>query len=219
MRVLVVEDHEDLVAVLERGLRRDGMAVDVALDGAEAWAKLNVSAYDAVVLDRDLPILHGDELCRQMRGAGMTTRVLMLTAAGGPRQVADGLSVGADDYMSKPFAFVELIARLRALDRRAPTVRAPILELSGIRLDTATRAVSRNGRDLVLARKELGVLEVLLAAGDRIVSAEELLESVWDEHADPFTTAVRTVIRKLRRKLGEPDPIETVIGVGYRIRR
>jgi DNA-binding response OmpR family regulator len=219
MRVLVIEDHEDLAGVLARGLRRDGMAVDVALDGGEGWFKLGVSDYDVVVLDRDLPVLHGDERCRWLRAQGAATRVLMLTAAGGPRRAAEGLGLGADDYLAKPFDFVELIARVRALARRPAAVRPPVLEASGIRLDPATRSASRSGRPLELARKEFGVLEVLLAAGGRVVSAEELLEKVWDENADLFTTAVRTTVKKLRRKLGEPDPIQTLIGSGYRIVR
>jgi DNA-binding response OmpR family regulator len=219
MRVLVIEDHEDLAGVLARGLRRDGMAVDVAADGGEGWFKLGASDYDVVVLDRDLPVLHGDELCRRLRAQGAGTRVLMLTAAGGPRRAAEGLGLGADDYLAKPFDFVELIARIRALARRPAPVRPPVLEAAGICLDPATLSVSRFGRRLELARKEFGVLEVLLAAGGRVVSAEELLEKVWDENADLFTTAVRTAVKKLRRKLGEPDPIQTLIGSGYRILR
>jgi DNA-binding response OmpR family regulator len=218
MRVLVIEDHEDLAGVLARGLRREGMAVDVALDGGEGWFKLGVSEYDVVILDRDLPVLHGDELCRRLRAAGAGTRVLMLTAAGGPGRTAEGLGLGADDYLAKPFDFVELIARVRALARR-PAARPPVLEAAGIRLDLATRSMSRFGRPVELARKESGVLEVLLAAEGRVVSSEELLEKVWDENADLFTTAVRTTVKKLRRKLGEPDPIETLIGSGYRIPR
>jgi DNA-binding response OmpR family regulator len=217
MRVLVIEDHEDLAGVLARGLRRDGMAVDVALDGGEGWFKLGASDYDVVLLDRDLPVLHGDELCRRLRARGAVARVLMLTAAGGPRRAAEGLGLGADDYLAKPFDFVELIARIRALARRPTDVRSPVLEAAGIRLDAASLSASRFGRPLELARKEFGVLEVLLAAGGRVVSAEELLEKVWDENADLFTTAVRTTVKKLRRKLGEPDPIQTLIGSGYRI--
>src|SRR5262245_45670159 len=218
MRVLVVEDHEELADVLARGLRRDGIAVDAARDGGDGWFKLSVSAYDVVILDRDLPVLHGDELCRRLRAQGLGTRVLMLTAASGPQHAAEGLGLGADDYLAKPFDFIELIARVRALARRPARAQPPVLLAAGIRLDTATRSASRSGLPLELTRKELGVLEMLLAAEGRVVSAEELLEKVWDEYADPFTTAVRTTIKKLRRKLGEPDPIETVIGTGYRIR-
>jgi DNA-binding response OmpR family regulator len=219
MRVLVIEDHEDLADAVARGLRRDGIAVDLAGDGADGWIKAQVYDYDVVVLDRDLPLIHGDELCRRLRARGTGTRVLMLTAAAGSRQAAAGLALGADDYLSKPFDFIELIARVRALARRPTQVHAPVLEASGIRLDSALRAATRDGRPLGLARKELGVLELLLAAEGRVVSAEELLERVWDENTDPFTTAVRTTIKKLRRKLGDPDPIDTVIGSGYRIRR
>jgi DNA-binding response OmpR family regulator len=219
MRILVIEDHEEMAEVLARGFRRDGMAVDVAHDGEDGWSKLQVSDYDVVVLDRDLPVLHGDELCRRLREDGLGTRVLMLTAAAGPRLAAEGLELGADDYLAKPFDFVELIARVRALARRPSRVQPAVLEAAGIRLDPSRRSASRFGRPLELARKELGVLEVLLAAEGGVVSAEELLEKVWDENADPFTTAVRTTIKKLRAKLGVPDPIETVIGSGYRICR
>jgi DNA-binding response OmpR family regulator len=219
MRVLVVEDNQEMADVLARGLRRDGLAVDVAADGAEGWAKLHVTDYDVVVLDRDLPLMHGDDICQQLRAEGSAIPVLMLTAAAGPRQAAAGLGLGADDYLAKPFDFVELIARIRALGRRPSGARPPVLEAAGIRLDTAARTASRFGRPLGLARKEFGALELLLAAAGQVVSAEELLEKVWDEHADPFTTAVRTTIKKLRGKLGHPDPIETVIGCGYRIPR
>jgi DNA-binding response OmpR family regulator len=219
MRVLLIEDHVDYAEVIARGLRRAEMAVDVAYDGGEGWAKVGVSDYDVVVLDRDIPVLHGDELCRRLRESGMAARVLMLTAASGPEQAAAGLELGADDYLAKPFEFVELIARVRALSRRPTQTRPPVLEAGGIRIDSGARTASRDGRLLELARKELGVLEMLVEAGDRVVSAEELLEHVWDEHADPFTTTVRTTVARLRRKLGEPDPIETVTGIGYRIRR
>jgi DNA-binding response OmpR family regulator len=193
------------------------MAVDVATDGEEGWAKLFVTDYDVVVLDRDLPLIHGDDICRRVRAEGSATPILMLTAAAGPRRAAEGLGLGADDYLAKPFDFVELIARIRALGRRPSQARPPVLEAAGIRLDTAARTASRFGLPLELPRKEFGVLEVLLAAQGQVVSAEELLERVWDEYADPFTTAVRTTIKKLRGKLGDPDPIETVIGCGYRI--
>lgn len=219
MRVLVVEDSPEMADVVARGLRRDGMAVDLATDGEEGWAKLHVTDYDVVVLDRDLPLIHGDDICHRMRAEGSAMPILMLTAAAGPRQTAEGLGLGADDYLAKPFDFVELIARIRALGRRPSHARPPVLEAAGVRLDTGSRTATRFGRPLELARKEFGTLEVLLAAEGRVVSAEELLEKVWDEHADPFTTAVRTTIKKLRDKLGDPDPIETVIGSGYRVIR
>jgi DNA-binding response OmpR family regulator len=219
MRVLVIEDHVDYAAVIARGLRRAGMAVDVAHDGGEGWEKANVSDYDVLVLDRDLPVLHGDELCRRLRESETSARVLMLTAAAGASQTAAGLALGADDYLAKPFEFVELIARVSALARRPSQTRAPVLEAGGIRVDSNARTATRDGRPLELTRKEFGVLELLLASGDRVLSAEELLEHVWDENADPFTTTVRTTIARLRRKLGKPDAIETVTGSGYRIRR
>jgi DNA-binding response OmpR family regulator len=219
MRVLVIEDHVDYAAVIARGLRRAGMAVDVAHDGGEGWVKASVSDYDVLVLDRDLPGLHGDELCRRLRESETSARVLMLTAAAGASQTAAGLALGADDYLAKPFEFVELIARVSALARRPSQTRAPVLEAGGIRVDSNARTATRDGRPLELTRKELGVLELLLASGDRVLSAEELLEHVWDENADPFTTTVRTTIARLRRKLGKPDAIETVTGSGYRIRR
>jgi DNA-binding response OmpR family regulator len=219
MRVLVVEDNQEMADVLARGLRRDGMAVDLAGDGEEGWAKLHLTDYDVVVLDRDLPLIHGDDICQRLRAEGASTPLLMLTAAAGPRRAAEGLGLGADDYLAKPFDFVELIARIHALGRRPSRVRPPVLEEAGIRLDTASRTATRFDRPLELARKEFGALEVLLAAQGQVVSAEDLLEKVWDEHTDPFTTAVRTTIKKLRDKLGAPDPIETVIGCGYRIRR
>jgi DNA-binding response OmpR family regulator len=218
MRVLVVEDHEDYAAVIARGLRRAGMAVDVAHDGEDGLFKAHISPYDVVVLDRDLPVLHGDELCRRLREEDADARVLMLTAASGPSQTAAGLALGADDYLAKPFEFVELIARIRALARRPSRTQPPVLEAAGIRMDTATHTASRDGRPLALTRKEFGVLELLLAEG-RLISAEEMLERVWDENTDPFTTTVRSTIKRLRRKLGAPDPIETVTGSGYRLRR
>jgi DNA-binding response OmpR family regulator len=219
MRVLVLEDHVDYAEVIARGLRQAGTAVDVAHDGGEGWVKASMCEYDVIVLDRDLPVQHGDQLCRQLRERGIGSRVLMLTAASGAAQAAAGLELGADDYLAKPFEFVELIARIRALARRPADSRAPVLEAGGIRVDPAARTATRNGRPLVLARKELGVLEMLLADVDRVVSAEELLEHVWDENVDPFTSTVRTTVARLRRKLGKPDPIETVTGSGYRIRR
>jgi DNA-binding response OmpR family regulator len=219
MRVLVVEDHVDYADVIVRGLRRAGMAVDVAHDGGEGWMKASVFGYDVIVLDRDLPVLHGDQLCRRLGERGIGSRVLMLTAASGAEQAAAGLELGADDYLAKPFEFVELIARIRALARRPAHSRGAVLEAGGIRVDSAARTATRDGQPLVLTRKELGVLEMLLADVDRVVSAEELLEHVWDENVDPFTSTVRTTVARLRRKLGQPDPIETVTGSGYRIRR
>jgi DNA-binding response OmpR family regulator len=204
--------------VIARGLRRAGMAVDVAHDGEDGLFKAHISPYDVVLLDRDLPVLHGDELCRRLREEDADARVLMLTAASGPSQTAAGLALGADDYLAKPFEFVELIARIRALARRPSRTQPPVLEAAGIRMDTATHTASRDGRPLALTRKEFGVLELLLAEG-RLISAEEMLEHVWDENTDPFTTTVRSTIKRLRRKLGAPDPIETVTGSGYRLRR
>lgn len=217
MRVLLVEDERTLAGTLERGLRREGMAVDVAFDGGEAVEKAGVNQYDVVVLDRDLPVLHGDDVCRTLVAEGSSARILMLTASGEIAARVEGLSLGADDYLPKPFAFDELVARIRALQRRAASPPRPVLVHGDIELDRGQRSVARGGRDLGLTRKELGVLEVLLAERGRVVSAEELLERVWDEHADPFTNAVRVTIMHLRRKLGDPAVIETVIGEGYRI--
>ena len=217
MRVLVVEDEVVLAAALTRGLRREGMAVDVSHDGADALAKLDVNRYDVVVLDRDLPGVHGDQVCRVLAGQATPTRILMLTASGTVDDRVDGLTLGADDYLGKPFAFSELVARLRALARRSRDPLPPVLERYDLRLDPARREATRGGHFLRLTRKEFGVLEVLLAADGAVVSAEELLERVWDEHADPFTNTVRVTIMNLRRKLGRPPLIETVTGVGYRL--
>ena len=218
VRVLVVEDEELLAEAVARGLRREGMAVDVALDGASALEKLGVNAYDVVVLDRDLPNVHGDDVCRSVVSSGEGARVLMLTAAGTVDQRVDGLGLGADDYLGKPFAFEELVARVRALARR-PSVRvAPVLVRGGLSLDGGRRLATRDGRVLDLTRKEFGVLEVLMRADGAVVSAEALLEQVWDEHADPFTNTVRVTIANLRRKLGSPPVVETVVGSGYRVR-
>ena len=217
MRVLLVEDERTLAGTLERGLRREGMATDVAFDGGEALEKAAVNDYDVVVLDRDLPVLHGDDVCRSLVADGASARILMLTASGEIDARVEGLSLGADDYLPKPFAFAELVARIRALQRRTASPPRPVLTHADIELDRGRRRASRNGRDLGLTRKELGVLEVLLEAEGRVVGAEELLERVWDEHADPFTNAVRVTIMHLRRKLGDPAVIETVVGEGYRI--
>ena len=217
MRLLVVEDEPALAAALARGLRREGFAVDLAADGLAALNKALVTRYDVVVLDRDLPLLHGDEVCRRLAAAGSLTRVLMLTASASVTDRVAGLTLGADDYLTKPFAFVELVARVRALGRRATPAAPAQLTAHDIVLDPATRTVTRAGVPLALTRKETGLLEVLMAADGAVVSAEELLERVWDENADPFTTVVRVTLRTLRRKLGDPPVIETVVGTGYRL--
>jgi DNA-binding response OmpR family regulator len=217
MRVLVVEDEVVLAAAIARGLRREGLAVDLSHDGGDALVKLEVNRYDVVVLDRDLPGVHGDEVCRALVGRQSPAPILMLTALGAVDDRIDGLRLGADDYLGKPFAFGELVARIRALARRSRDPLPPVLEGQGIRLDPARREATRNGHFLHLTRKEFGVLEALLAADGAVVSAEELLERVWDEHADPFTNTVRVTIMNLRRKLGRPPLIETVTGVGYRL--
>jgi DNA-binding response OmpR family regulator len=217
MRVLVAEDFEVLATAIATGLRREGMAVDVVLGGDDALASLAVTRYDVVVLDRDLPGTHGDEVCRRIVADGSGSRVLMLTAASTVADRVDGLGLGADDYLPKPFDFAELVARIRALARRPSVAVPPVLESGELTVDPARRVAFRSGRRLELSPKEFGVLECLLAAGDRIVSAEELLERVWDSEADPFTTAVKTTIRRLRLKLGDPPVIHTVREGGYRI--
>jgi DNA-binding response OmpR family regulator len=217
MRVLVVEDFEVLAAAIGTGLRREGMAVDVVLDGDDALEHLAVTRYDVVVLDRDLPGTHGDEVCRQLAAQRSPTRVLMLTAASTVRDRVDGLGLGADDYLPKPFDFAELTARVRALGRRTSEPLPPALESGDVTLDPARRVAFRAGRRLELSPKEFALLECLLAAGDRVVPAEELLERVWDEAADPFTTAVKTTVRRLRAKLGDPPVIHTIREGGYRI--
>jgi DNA-binding response OmpR family regulator len=217
VRVLLVEDERTLAGTVERGLRREGMAVDVAFDGADAMEKAAVNQYDVVVLDRDLPIVHGDDVCRSLVAEGSSSRILMLTASGEIAARVEGLSLGADDYLPKPFAFAELVARIRALHRRASSPPRPVLVHGDIELDRGRRTATRRGRDLGLTRKELGVLEVLLEESGQVVGAEELLERVWDEHADLFTNAVRVTIMHLRRKLGDPPMIETVFGEGYRL--
>ena len=217
MRVLVVEDFEILAAAIGTGLRREGMAVDVVLDGTEALEHLAVTRYDVVVLDRDLPGVHGDEVCRQIVAGRSQSRVLMLTAASTVRERVDGLGLGADDYLPKPFDFAELVARVRALARRSAAALPPTLESGDVLLDPSRRVAFRAGRRLDLSPKEFALLECLLASRGRVVSAEELLERVWDEAADPFTTAVKTTIRRLRAKLGEPPVIHTVREGGYRI--
>jgi DNA-binding response OmpR family regulator len=217
MRVLLVEDHAELADTVATGLRREGMAVDVALDGNDALAHIALTDYDVLILDRDLPGVHGDQVCRSLVAAGSAGRILMLTAAGSIEDRVDGLSLGADDYLPKPFAFAELVARVRALGRRSGMQLPPVLVRGDLRVDPANRLASRDGRRLTLSPKELAVLEYLLGADRRVVSAEELLKRVWDENADPFTTTVKVTIRRLRAKLGEPQLIETVTNAGYRI--
>jgi len=217
MRVLVVEDFEILARTIGTGLRREGMAVDVALDGDDALEHLAVTRYDVVVLDRDLPGVRGDEVCRQIVAGRSQSRVLMLTAASTVKERVDGLGLGADDYLPKPFDFAELVARVRALARRSTAALPPTLESGDVTLDPGSRTASRAGRRLELSPKEFALLECLLASPGRVVSAEELLERVWDEAADPFTTAVKTTIRRLRAKLGDPPVIHTVREGGYRI--
>jgi DNA-binding response OmpR family regulator len=217
MRVLLVEDHVELADTVATGLRREGIAVDVALDGNDALAHLALTDYDVVVLDRDLPGVHGDQICCSLVAEGHEGRILMLTAAGSIEDRVDGLSLGADDYLPKPFAFAELVARVRALHRRSGALTPTALVHGDLRLDPANRLASRDGQRLSLSTKEFAVLEYLLSADGRPVSAEELLERVWDENADPFTTTVKVTIKRLRAKLGEPPLIETVTRGGYRI--
>ncbi|MFI6601911.1 response regulator transcription factor [Nonomuraea sp. NPDC050536] len=217
MRVLIVEDHAELAETVATGLRREGMAVDVSLDGDAALYRACVNRYDVVVLDRDLPGVHGDDVCRALAAAGNPARVLMLTAAGTIEDRVEGLGVGADDYLPKPFAFAELVARVRALARRSQPALPPVLERGGLRLDPARREASRDGLPLALSPKEFAVLELLMAARGAVVSAEHLLERAWDEAADPFTQTVKVTISRLRRKLGDPPLIENVPQAGYRI--
>jgi len=217
MRVLLVEDEEPLAGYIAAGLRKHGFAVDLAYDGRTALDKCELTPYDVVVLDRDLPVLHGDAVCRRLAQDGVS-RVLMLTASGEVADRVDGLTLGADDYLGKPFAFSELVARVQALARRSAPARPPVLRSAGVVLDPARRTAERDGRLLHLTPKEFGVLEQLLAAAGDVVSAETLLEKVWDEHADPFTNAVRITVGTLRRKLGDPPLLETVNSAGYRIR-
>jgi DNA-binding response OmpR family regulator len=218
MRVLMIEDHPQLAGLVAKGLRRRGMAVDTALDGPTGLSKATVNRYDVVVLDRDLPGLHGDELCRRLRADSVEVRILMLTASGTIRDRVEGLELGADDYLPKPFAFAELAARVEALARRGGPARPPVLLHRDVQLDQATRRVLRRGAAIELNPKEFGVLRTLMAGDGAVISAEQLLERVWDENVDPFSNTVRVTVMRLRRKLGEPDPIETVIGSGYRLR-
>jgi DNA-binding response OmpR family regulator len=217
MRVLVVEDHPRLALAVGEGLRREGMAVDLAFDGSDALTHLTVHRYDVVVLDRDLPAVHGDQVCRSLVADDRETRVLMLTAASATSDRVHGLELGADDYLSKPFEFVELVARVRALGRRAVARLPPTIVRGDVTLDSVRRVVFRGQRRLSLTPKEFALLECLLGADGRVMSAEELLECVWDEAANPFTTTVKTTIGRLRAKLGDPPLIETVREAGYRI--
>jgi DNA-binding response OmpR family regulator len=217
VRVLIAEDEARLADAIARGLRRQGFAVDLAPDGDQALSKSRMVRYDVLVLDRDLPGIHGDEVCRVVRHERPDTGILMLTAAGALEDVIEGLSLGADDYLPMPFRFAELVARIHALARRGAPSRPPVLRHGDLELDPARRRLTRGGQQIELARKEFAVLEALMAADGATVSAEQLLERVWDEHTDPFTNVVRMTIMTLRRKLGDPPVVQTVIGVGYRI--
>ncbi|GIF71193.1 transcriptional regulatory protein CutR [Asanoa siamensis] len=218
VRVLVVEDERLLADAVGEGLRREALAVDVVYDGDAALERLGVNDYDVLVLDRDLPVVHGDDVCRAVVASGADTRVLMLTAAVDVADRVAGLGLGADDYLPKPFAFAELVARVRALGRRARPAAPPLLSRAGLVLDPGRRDVTRDGRSVALSRKEFAVLEELLRADGAVVSAEQLLERAWDEHIDPFTNVLRVTVMTLRRKLGEPQVVLTVPGVGYQIR-
>lgn len=217
MRVLVVEDHKELAETVAAGLRREGMAVDLSFDGDSALQRTCCTDYDVVVLDRDLPGTHGDEVCTALSTAGKNTRILMLTASAAIADRVDGLTLGADDYLPKPFAFAELVARIRALGRRSQPAVPPLLVCGDLRLDPARRVALRAGQRLVLTAKEMAVLELLMAAQGAVVSAEQLLEQAWDEHADPFTATVKVTVSRLRAKLGDPPVIQTVDRCGYRI--
>jgi len=217
VRILVVEDEQPLAEAIARGLRREGMAVDVAFNGDDGHEKASITRYDVVLLDRDLPGMSGDQLCEEIVASGELTRVLMLTASGSISDRVEGLSLGADDYLAKPFAFAELVARVRALGRRATPAAPPLLVIGDVELDPAKRTICRTNGLIDLTRKEFGVLEVLMSANGSVVSSEELLERVWDENADPFTTTVRVTVMTLRKKLGDPGIIETVVGSGYRV--
>jgi DNA-binding response OmpR family regulator len=217
VRVLVIEDDQEMAHTVAAGLRHARLAADVALDGLAGLERALASDYDVIVLDRDLPGLHGDEVCRELLAAGRRSRVLMLTAAAATEDLVEGLGLGADDYLGKPFDFPELLARIGALARRAQPAVPPVLCHGDLVVDTARRTARRSGRPLDLTPKEFGVVEVLLAAQGRTVSAEELLERAWDENADPFTAAVKITVSRLRAKLGDPPLIDTVAKAGYRI--
>jgi DNA-binding response OmpR family regulator len=217
MRVLVVEDSRSLAEVVAEGLRDEGMAIDVAYDGLDAASKLDVNTYDVVVLDRDLPGLHGDTVCRIITEHDSPAMVLMLTASGSPAERVSGLNLGADDYLAKPFHFPELVLRVRALARRKPTARARIYDVAGIELDPLRHTATRKGRRLDLSAKEFAVLEALMRAHPSVLSTEDLLEQAWDENTDPFTNTVSVTISRLRKKLGDPPAIETIPNIGYQI--
>jgi two-component system response regulator VanR len=217
MRVLVAEDERAVAEAVARGLRRHGLAVDIAADGDGALFKARVHPYDVIVLDRDLPGTHGDDVCRALNREQPETKVLMLTAARGVDDLVQGLALGADDYLPKPFRFAELVARVHALARRAGRARAPVLRYGELALDSARRQATRSGRPLSLSPKELGVLEALMEAEGGVVTPEQLLERVWDENVDPFTNTVRMTVMTLRRKLGAPAVVHTVHGAGYRL--
>jgi DNA-binding response OmpR family regulator len=217
VRILVVEDIPRLANAIAEGLRDQGMAVDVAYDGLEAASKLNLYSYDVVVLDRDLPGIHGDTLCKLIADSAEPAMILMLTAADAPAERVAGLTLGADDYLTKPFHFAELVLRVRALGRRKPAAQDRILKAAGVELDSLRRTATRDGRPLDLSAKEYAVLEALLKASPGALTAERLLEQAWDENADPFTNTVRVTLGRLRRKLGEPDVIQNTPGLGYRI--
>jgi two-component system, OmpR family, response regulator VanR len=217
MRVLLAEDEPRIAGAVARGLRREGMAVDLAGDGASALYKARVAPYDVVVLDRDLPVMHGDDVCRALAAEQPETKVLMLTAARSTDDLVAGLSLGADDYLPKPFRFAELVARLRALARRSGAARPPVLEAGDVVLDPARRSATRAGRPLDLTPKEFAVLEVLLAAQGAVVAPEELVDKAWDEQLDPLSNTVRMTVMTLRRKLGDPPLLATVRGSGYRV--
>jgi DNA-binding response OmpR family regulator len=217
VRVLIVEDQADLADYIADGLRDQGMAADVAYDGSSGLEKATLNRYDVVVLDRDLPKVHGDAVCTALTQSASEARILMLTAARAVGERVEGLNLGADDYLGKPFDFEELVARVRALMRRSGPTPSPLLVRDDLLLDRARRRASRGGRSLSLTHKEMSLLEFLLVADGAVMSAEEILERVWDEHAEPFSNVVSVTISRLRRKLGEPDPIETVQGYGFRI--
>jgi two-component system response regulator VanR len=217
MRILLAEDEPRVAAAIAKGLRGHGAAVDVAADGAAALYHARVHPYDVLLLDRDLPEVHGDQVCRTLRDEQPELKILMLTAARSTDELVDGLALGADDYLGKPFRFAELVARVHALNRRAGAARPPVLRHGDVELDPARREATRGGRELGLSPKEFGVLEALLRADGAVVTAEQLLDSVWDANVDPFTNTVRMTVMKLRRKLGEPAVVHTVPGAGYRL--